>query len=120
MEWHILLAAVTTAMSLHAVMEPDNLMRKLRRLDVAIKTGKIQELPLKGINTRPKSYAVGISFMLVLTTLAYLVARLIHPSQLAAIKYCVAVAIIAELILMMRLDVYHVEIEKITRSLGRD
>jgi hypothetical protein len=114
-DWH-LLVAIATSTSLHAVLEPSNLMRKLRRLDIAIKTGKIEALPLKGIDTRAKSYAFGLSIIGVFSLIAYICARLVDPGVLASIKYSIVVVLVAEIILMMRLDRYHVEIEKITRS----
>ncbi len=116
MDWHIIAAAAATTTAIHGAMEPSNLFEKLKRLDEAIETGKIRELPMKGIDTRTKSYAVGITFMTVIGLIAYAIINAINPSVEAALQYIVAVLVLGELVLMGRLDSFHVLIEKITQK----
>lgn len=119
MEWHIILAGVVTGTALHEIMEPINVLQKLLRLDTATKTGKIETPMPKGVDTRAKAYTIGIIAITVLSAIAYLIARAIDPSVDGAIQYAVVVAIVAELILMARIDKYHVEIEKMTQRQGQ-
>lgn len=119
MELHYLVAAVVTSTALHRAMEPDNLLRKLRRLDGALKTGTIAELPMKGINTRPKAYALGISMLIIVAAIAYWVVSLVDPSVDGALQYAIIASVVGELILLVRLDTYHVDIEKITQRVGK-
>lgn len=119
MEWHIILIAVAVSASIHTAAEPQNLLFKLDRLYKAIKTGKVLEPPMKGIDTRAKSYMVGVVFLLIPAIITYFIANAIDPSVEAAIQFSIAVIIIAELVLMVRLDTYHVRIEKMTKELRK-
>lgn len=116
MDWHIILAAVATSTSLHAVMEPGNILLKLWRLEKTLDTGKVMELPMKGIDTRAKAYGVGLVAIAAMSALAYVVVNLIDPSPIGAMQYSVVVIVLAEIALMMRIDRYHVDIEKITQK----
>ncbi len=116
MELQLLLVAVATSTSIHTALEPDNVLRKLRRLATAIRTGKIEELPMKGIDTRPKSYGLGLAILAIVGLIAYFIASLIDPSVDSSIKYSIAVVLISELVLGFKLDKYHVEIERLTQS----
>ncbi len=119
MEWYILAAAVATATSIHSAMEPQNVNRKLARLANALKTGKIDELPMKGIDTRAKSYALGTVFMAILTSVAYFIINLFDPSLEAAMQYSLIVLLVGEFGLMKGLDDYHVAIEKLTKKVAK-
>lgn len=70
MEWHILLIAVAVSASMHTAAEPTNVLRKVRRLKTAIKSGIIENLPMKGIDTRAKSYGLGVTFLVVQAVIA--------------------------------------------------
>jgi hypothetical protein len=115
MEWKLILAAMATSTGLHAAMEPDNIMRKLRRLNNVINTGKIDSLPMKGIDTRPKAYAVGVAFLVIPTAIFYTIAKAIDPSANSAMKYSIVVMLLSAIILTFKVDKYHVEIEKMTK-----
>lgn len=119
MEWHIILIAVAVSASMHTAAEPQNVLFKLQRLYEAIKTGKVMTPPMKGIDTRAKSYAVGVAFLVVPAAITYLIANAVDPSVEAAIQFSIAVIVVAELILMVRLDTYHVQIEKMTSELKK-
>jgi hypothetical protein len=113
---HILAAAVVTATSLHAVMEPKNIMIKLHRYAGAVKNGKISDLPMKGIDTRAKSYALGVGSIVIMTALSYLIINAINPSVEKALQYIIIAAIIAELLVIVQVDKYHSAIEKYTQK----
>lgn len=119
MEWHIITAAIVTGTSLHSVMEPANVNTKLTRLKKAIKTGKISELKMQGIDTRPKAYGLGLLAIAVPSAIAYLIIQAINPSVEAAIQYTAAVALFGEALLIVGLDKYHVAIEKLTQAQKR-
>lgn len=119
MDWHIILIAVAVSASIHTSAEPINVIRKVRRLKTALKTGKLEELPMKGIDTRAKSYALGVALLVIPAVIAYLIANTINPGVESAIQFSVAIIIVAELILMARLDVYHVEIERLTQTAAK-
>jgi len=116
MEWHILLVGVVTGVSIHQLMEPMGILQKLSRLDTAIKTGKIVDPIMKGIDTRAKSYALGLIMLTIMSAIAYFITVAIDPGVEAAIQYSVVVALLAEIIAMARIDKYHVEIEKMTKD----
>lgn len=119
MELHILLAAVATGTSLHTIAEPGSVLMKLWRLDKALKTGEIQPLPMKGIDTRLKAYGVGIFSIVATSAIAYFFINLADPTSDTATKYSIVALLASELILLSRLDRYHVDIEKMTKEQGR-
>ena len=116
MEWHIALIGVVTGTAIHAIMEPTNILQKLERLNTAIKTGKIVDPAIKGIDTRAKAYALAFFVVTLFSAIGYAVASVINPSVEAALQYSVVVAFVAEIILALRVDKYHVEIEKMTKQ----
>lgn len=119
MEWELLLIAASTSTALHRSFEPNNLLDKLSRLEDAIKTGKIRTPKMTGIDTRAKSYMLGIIALLVPGIIAYFIARAIDPSSEAALKFSIGVTILSELFLTYRLDQFHVAIEKVTKAAKR-
>ena len=116
MDWYLLAAAVATGTSLHGMMESENVLQKLARLGKAIKTGKVDAPMVKGIDTRPKAYGLGIATVAFIVGLAYLILDWINPGVEGAMQYTIAILVLGELMLMIRLDVYHIKIEKMTRS----
>lgn len=116
MDLYILVAAVATGTALHAIMEPGNVIYKLSRLEKAIKTGKIEDPPMKGIDTRTKAYSLTVISTLVLSGVSYFVINLINPSEDTALNYSVAVMLVGALIMGVRIDKYHVLIEKVTQA----
>lgn len=116
MQWHIVLIGIITGVAIHKMMEPVNILFKLNRLKQAMTSGKIIDPQVKGINTRTKAYALGLAAIAIPSAIAYFVASLFDPSVDSAIRYSVAVALISQIILMIRVDQYHVEIEKLTQA----
>lgn len=114
--WHIWLAAVVTGTSLHTIMEPGNILIKLWRLDRTLQSGIVPKLPIQGINSRLKAYSFGIAVISFLILISFALVNWVNPSPLGAIQYSIVTAIAAELILMMRVDRYHVDIERITQE----
>jgi hypothetical protein len=119
MEWHIIVAAIATSTSLHSVMEPDNIMRKLKRLKTAMDTGEIEELPMKGIDTRLKSLGVWFAILSILIVLSYLAINSVNPSIDNALIYSVLILVLGDFLTTIKIDQYHILIEKITKTTKR-
>jgi len=119
MDTYLLLSAVVTATALHRIMEPMNVLAKLERLDGALKTGKIADPQMKGIDTRAKAYAVSSAFIVVMSAIMYVVFGFLDLSPENSAVYAVIVSLIAWFLSTAKLDVYHVEIEKITQRVGK-
>ena len=116
MDWYILAAAVATATAVHGAMEPRNVNDKLARLGQAIKTGKVRKPMIEGIDTRAKSYAIGVFMLGFMTAISYAIINWADPTLEAAMQYTVGVLLVGELVLIAGLDAYHVAIEKLTQA----
>lgn len=116
MEWNNLLIAVATATSIHRLFEPGGINYKLSRLEKAASSGEIETPPLKGIDTRAKAYGLGLAVVSVTTAVTYFAAGLFDPSIKTTALYCVAMLVTADVISMMSIDKYHVNIEKLTKK----
>ena len=119
MELYTLLAAVATSTSFHRMMEPMNINGKLERLDGALKTGKISDPQMKGIDTRAKSYGLGITMLAVMTGLAYVIVGLSDANNDALVQYTIAISLLGWFVSMASIDKYHVAIEKVTQRVGK-
>lgn len=119
MEWTNFLIAVSTATALHRLMEPNNINYKLKRLSSAIKTGKIEVPPMKGIDTRAKAYALGLMMVIMVTAIGYFVAGFFDSTTTQSVIYSVVVLLFADVVTMIAIDKYHADIEKITKSFGK-
>lgn len=116
MKLYYLAAALATTLTMKTFMEPVNIMAKLKRLEYAIKTGKIRKNQVEGIDTRLKAYSLGfISFLLPLL-FTYLLFDWASPNQKTTLWYIIAVTILGNLYLTYAIDKYHVEIEKLTQD----
>ena len=116
MDWHIIAAAIVTGTAVHGAMEPQNVNVKLNRLGKAIKTGKIEELQLKGIDTRPKAYSAAALGILLISIFSFLIINWIDPGFEATMQYIIVTALFGEAVLVYGLDKYHVAIEKLTQA----
>ncbi|MCA9344518.1 hypothetical protein KC946_01655 [Candidatus Saccharibacteria bacterium] len=116
MEWSYLLIGVVSATSVHRIMEPGNINEKVKRLSKAYETGSVEKPKLQGIDTRAISYGLGIMIIVSLSAFGYFIASIIGPDTTQSIVYSVVVLIIADIISMMAIDKYHVNIEILTKK----
>ncbi|MFT4532447.1 MAG: hypothetical protein ACI9T8_000470 [Candidatus Saccharimonadales bacterium] len=119
MELYTVLAAAITATALHRMMEPMNILAKLVRLDNAIRTKKIDDPQMKGIDTRAKSYGLAIAILGVMFAVTYGVISLFDASNDALVQYSIIATVLSELVLTVGIDKYHVAIEKLTKRAGK-
>ncbi len=119
MDLYTLLAAIATSTSIHRMMEPMNIIQKLERLDDALKTGKISDPKMKGIDTRTKSYGLGIGLLVIMTVVAYGVVSLFGSSNDSLVQYAIGITLLGELVSLVSIDKYHVAIESVTKRAGK-
>jgi len=119
MIWNNLLIALVTATSLHRLSEPGNINYKLERLEKATKTGEIETPPLKGINTRAKAYGLSFAIVGITTLITYFLAGLFDPALKPTAIYCSVVLLLSDIVSMISIDKYHLNIEKLTKRLKK-
>lgn len=113
-----LLLAFVFAHSLHAIGESTNVLSKLERLTNAVHKKKLKPYPMN-IDTRAKSYALGFGVIAAVTVITYAMLSILDFTNTSFVLVALSLLVVTELITTVKIDKYHVEIEKLIKKFNK-
>ena len=111
-----LLLAITVAHGLHSVLEPVNILNKVRELQALVNNKKPTVKIYPGIDTRAKAYTLGFLVLFLPTLVVFGLLSLVQIDISTAMILCIIVILTIEVINEVAIDRYHVEIEQISKK----
>lgn len=111
-------AGLSIGHALKAFIEVNNANTKVKRLSDVVHKRPIKPYPVN-INTRFKAYTSLFGFYALLSLVAFFVLRWFNPSLRATIWTAAVALLVSELVYLVGLDRYHVNIGKVTKFLQK-
>ncbi|HEY1646003.1 MAG TPA: hypothetical protein VGF75_06620 [Candidatus Saccharimonadales bacterium] len=111
-------AGLAIGHTLKAFIEVNNANTKVKRLSEIVHNRSVKPYPVN-INTRLKAYSSLFGFYVVLSVISFFVLRWLNPTLRTTIWIAAAALLIGEVVYLVGLDKYHVNIGKLTKFLTK-
>ncbi len=113
-----LVTALVVSHAIHSAGETTNVLSKLTRLSSAIDGKKLPKYPMN-LDTRPKALALGFGMTAFFWAISYFILRAMNLNDEPLYVIALVSLIAAEAYGTIRLDTFHVRIERIIKKFSK-